>query len=218
MNIVEMWKKVGIGGLIGAFWAYLNRASSVRGPEHVVPLQPGQEEGQIAYGRADDPEIRKLLNEYGAYLERQGVNLNLFSPEELTRLRRTGLHAIPNRTLWDEMAKTILAVAQPLRLQFDGPLVIYNAYRPRWYNNQVSTARNSLHIRNAALDLIPKNTARREEFARLAAEYFREFGDLYNIGMGIYNYPKMTGVHVDALVRDRKVGYAATNQWLRATR
>lgn len=183
-------------------------------PEYVQELAEGTSTEPIAYGTKE--EVRGLLDEYARYLKAQGVNMSWFSVGELTKLRRTGKYAIPPKHLWDEMARTILFVAQPIREEFGHPLNIYNAYRPRWYNEQVGGAKNSLHIRNAALDLIPYDGSLRRRLAEVAARYFIDNGDRYQIGMGIYNYPRMTGVHVDGLVRKRAVPYAATRKWIDA--
>lgn len=205
-----------IGSIAAAIVALLRRSVKSDGPGNVIPLAEGTSTDEIARGRASDPEIRALLDEYNEYLEDQGVNTDWFSAEELTRLRRYGTHAIPPKHLWDEMARTILAVAQPIREEIDEPLRIYNAYRPEWYNKEVGGARSSLHIRNAALDLIPVEFSDRKRLAEIAARYAKKHGEEYRIGMGIYNYPKMTGVHVDALVRDRFTPYAATRRWMKS--
>jgi len=211
---------ISIGSLTAALLALVRRTVYLvpgpKGPENVIPLAEGTSLAEIARGKASDPQIADLLREYNAYLRDQGVNTDWFSAEELTRLRRYGTHAIPPKHLWDEMVRTILAAAQPIRKELDEPLRIYNAFRPERYNSEVGGAPSSLHIRNAALDLIPVNYSDRKRLAEIAARYAKKHGKEYRMGMGIYNYPQMTGVHVDALVRDRFTPYAATRKWMKS--
>lgn len=210
------------GGMLGLVLARLRKARDpdyvrpTAQPEDVVELAEGTSTEPIAYGTLQ--EVAPLLREYEDYLRSQGVNLDWFSAEELTKLSKTGKYAIPPKHLWDEMVRTIIFAAQPIRQEFGDPIRIYNAYRPRWYNKMVKGAKGSLHIRNAALDLIPYEYSQRRRLAEIAARYIIENGDKYRMGMGIYNYPNMTGVHVDALVRKRRVTYAATRKWMRHVR
>lgn len=210
---VKVWQMIGIGALTTGILALIRR----RGPrdeKNVVELEQGTSTQPMAVGSRS--QVRDLLDEYGEYLRSQGVNTDWFSPEELTKLKNDGVYAIPPRHLWDEMARTILGVAQPIRERLGAPLRIYNGYRPRWYNEKVGGARNSLHIRNAALDLIPLEYGKRRELAEIAAQFALENGERLRLGMGIYNYPNMTGLHVDALVRNRFTPYAATKKWMAA--
>lgn len=183
-------------------------------PENVVELAQGTSTEPLAYGTRE--QVAPLLLEYSEYLADQGVRLEWFTIDELTKLRRTGRYAVPPRHLWDEMARTILAVAQPIREEFGAPVVIYNGYRPRWYNELVKGAPQSLHLRNAALDMIAAQASERTRLAQIAARFMRAHGDERRIGMGIYHYPRMTGLHVDALVRDRATPYSETRRWMRS--
>ena len=182
------------------------------GPENVIELEQGTSTEPMAYGSLS--QVGGLLAEYEGYLAAQGVNLDWFSVQELTKLRRTGRYAIPPKHLWDEMARTIVHAAQPIREELGAPLRIYNAYRPPWYNRLVRGAKRSLHLRNGALDLIPMDSGKRRELAEIAARFFAAYGDDRRVGMGIYNHPRMTGLHVDALVRTRATPYAATRTWI----
>lgn len=203
---------MGIFDTINAFYAQFQQ-SLRKAPENVQELAEGISLEPLAYD--SKTAVQPYLDEYEAYLRAQGVYLDWFSVDELTKLRRTGKHAIPPRNLWDEMARTILAVAQPLRSDFGEPLNIYNAFRPKWYNDLVGGAPRSLHIRNAALDLIPYRRASRQRFAELAAQFMIDKGATLRVGMGIYHYPRMTGVHVDALVRTKATPYSKTRRWMR---
>lgn len=209
---------LGGGGVMAAILAARGKGGEVKptqGPENVVELAEGTSTEPMAYGPRS--EVQPLLDEYAAYLSAQGVNLDWFSVGELTKLRRSGKHALPPRHLWDEMARTIVYVAQPIRAELGAPVRLYNAYRPRWYNELVKGAKNSLHISNAAIDMIPTQYADRERLARIAARFFVAHGDERKLGMGIYNYPNMTGLHVDAMRRKRSTPYASTRRWMNAT-
>jgi hypothetical protein len=183
-----------------------------RTPENVRELDEGTSLAPFIQGPL--VLVADEISRYETFLATQGVNLDFFSGAELTQLRRLGQFAVPPQHLWDEMARTILFAAQPIRERFGAPLLIYNAYRPPAYNKLVRGAKRSMHLRNAALDLLPFDRTLRPRLAEVAAAYMLEKGHEFNLGMGIYHYPRMTGLHVDACVRTRATPYASTRRWM----
>ncbi len=195
---VKTWAKVGLAALIGAMTVRLLRWTGTAGGR-VEEIASGTSNLPMAQGKKSNPQIAQLLDEYGRYLTDQGVNINWFPPEKLTRLRRWGVYAIPPRHRWDEMAFTIINVVQPLRKKY-GAVKIKNAYRPRDYNESASGAKNSRHIWNQAMDFELEDASmaqRRQAGLELARLYKSEEGKELKLGLGIYSAPTPRTFHVD---------------------
>jgi uncharacterized protein YcbK (DUF882 family) len=114
-----------------------------------------------------------------------------FTAREFLRLRRT--HEIAD--LPDEYAGAavrVLRMADRLREAYGAPVVCGNGYRPPGYNRLVGGARNSAHLRGAAVDLDPTD-GRRAEFQQLAARLWLDEPDAL-AGLGVYSGGR---IHLD---------------------
>lgn len=195
---VETWAKVGIAALLGASIVQLLRWTGTGGGP-IEEIATGTSNKPIARGPASDPKVAEWLREYGDYLRSQGVNTAWFPPEDLTYLRRWKVHAIPPRHRWDEMARTLRHVVQPLRAKY-GKMRIKNGYRPRAYNEQDPLAAgNSRHIWNQAIDFqfTDASGAQRRQAALDLANLYKDKGKELKLGLGIYSAPTPRTFHVD---------------------
>lgn len=170
-----------LGTAVGWLWSRIKSAATIK------PIAEDDDEDPISVGSL--AEVQPLLEEMDYHLSKWGVNTHWFSSQELTWLPREKLYAIPPRHMWDDMARTITAVAQPLRKKMGIPFYL-RVYRPRWYNEKTSDAKNSRHIYFQALDIFltgPDNTP--ENRRRLALEAARLFVQRpqLDMGLGIYD-------------------------------
>lgn len=177
----------------------------------VTPLQP------IAVGDPKDPEIAALLMRMRNVWAAHGAEPELFSPRELTRLRKAPGQpsAIPPEHAWPDMAALVRDYLQPAR-QAAGPIYVYNGYRPEDYNEAVGGASRSRHLDGTAADLMPwVPDANAGEKKRRAQQLARHFAHRYaqgaQIGLGIYGRDSPQ-VHVDL---GRRRTWADTGYWLR---
>ncbi|MFS8180912.1 D-Ala-D-Ala carboxypeptidase family metallohydrolase [Pseudovibrio denitrificans] len=90
-----------------------------------------------------------------------GLGLRHFSAEELLFMGEShsnpehpafGLNSLPSPELWSNIVPTIM-VADRLREASGGPLTILSAYRSPDYNEAIDGAKQSQHVKFAALDV-----------------------------------------------------------------
>lgn len=160
----------------------------------------------MAIGSPKDPEIAALLTEMGDVWRAHGVDTNLITPVEFTRMRKAPGQpvAIPTRASWPRTARFLREVYQPLRRAFGRPLQILNGYRQIDYNAAVKGADDSLHVDALAIDAIPLGSSGKDrERRRLALElsrFYLQYGDAYDMGIGVYD--NSWSVHFDAFNPD----------------
>lgn len=119
------------------------------------------------------------------------AGVRYFRAREALTLRRTGeIVDLPDQYV-DAMVR-VLRVADRLREEYGGPVRVGNGYRPPAYNREVGGARNSAHLRGAALDLDPL-AGDRKRFQRLAARMWLDAPDEI-AGLGVYSGGR---VHLD---------------------
>lgn len=106
----------------------------------------------------------------------------------------------PPVKLWPNIIPTI-EVFELLRDRMRHPLLIGNGYRPRAFNRAVGGAKFSAHIYFRALDVdLPRDCRSAENQARFYREAVRlweEFGERYQMGLGIYSPGGGIRVHID---------------------
>ena len=136
---------------------------------------------------------------YRNFLE--GLQLRHFSADELiaqgNRTRNGVSNSLPPESMWPAMVPT-LWVADMLRERLGYPLTITSAYRSEAYNRQVGGASRSAHLRNEALDLIPRGNV---DELWLAAIELRN-GGAFKGGIGRYH----AFVHIDTRGVNRSWG------------
>lgn len=116
-----------------------------------------------------------------------------FSGRELAaqawRVRGVTRNSLPPEKLWKNILPT-LRVVDLVREDLGVPLKVTSAYRSPAYNKAVGGASRSQHLRNNALDLIPKGVSPQKLFDAL---YIARESGLFVGGLGLYN----SFVHVD---------------------
>jgi len=111
-----------------------------------------------------------------------------FTAQEYLRLRRDrDWTELPEEFL--PATLRVLRAADQLRELHGSPVIVGNGYRPSGYNARVGGAKNSAHIRGAAMDLDPIKAER--DFAVLCARAW--LGTDWLRGIGIY----AGRVHID---------------------
>lgn len=182
----------------------LGAGESERDPAEVEPTGFPD---PIAVGFEDDPEIDALVREMQDEFVSRGVDLNVISVAEVTRMRKApgGPLAIPPRSWWPKMARTITEVYMPLRYEAGVPFNITSGYRPPDYNKAVTCerevngecvewSRGSRHQGFEAIDFVPASGA--DAIARSAAHLYLQRGRDLKMGLGIYGWPA-TRLHID---------------------
>jgi hypothetical protein len=172
------------------------------------PVKGGKPQDLFFVGWPGEPETDALLAELDAMLQAAGVRPDLFSAREVTIWSKGTLKngqrpsAFAPREYWPGMVRTIVQVAQPLRLAYGLPLRA-SGYRDPQYNAAVGGAPKSRHMWMDALDLHPIKATRadKERLAHLAANLWREHPGI-PMGLGIYpakggKYGYSSHVHVD---------------------
>jgi hypothetical protein len=110
-----------------------------------------------------------------------------------------GRFRLPPEELWPRMLLT-MDVANQLRAKWiaigGAGLRVAAAYRPR------GGARQSQHKVNAALDLdlLRTDYDKTQRWYGLAAEFWHQWGNAYDLGLGLYCRPERSGgirVHID---------------------
>lgn len=101
----------------------------------------------------------------------------------------------PPRDLWHQTAGLVRAF-DTIREVAGVPLVIYNAYRPKTYNDRVHGAPASDHISNHAIDIRIPSQQVLAKVTPLLAEWWRERVFRPSIGIGSGSTP---GLHVGLL-------------------
>lgn len=131
----------------------------------------------------------------------QGLQLRHFSPSEILkqgeRKRGDVTNSLPPPELFPRIVPT-LWVADMLRERLGYPLTITSAYRSEAYNQAVSGASRSSHLRNEALDIIPRGNV---DELWLAAMELRN-GGAFKGGIGRYH----AFVHIDTRGVNRSWG------------
>ena len=162
----------------------------------------------VAVGQPEDPAIAAQLDELDAYLASKGVRSDLFSARELTTMPKAPGRpvAIPPRTYWEKMARTLVDAVQPIRIALGVPFHV-RAYRPPDYNEAVGGSEGSRHQDFSGLDirLGPDATpAERQALATRFGNLWNDDGRRLRMGFGVYNHPGHVHVHVDTGYRRRK--------------
>ena len=173
------------------------------GDPPVAPAEPSPSgfPVPIAVGRTDDPDVAPLLEEMGTLFEREGIDLGVITPAEVTMMPSVGQVAIPPRSYWPRMALTLREVFMPLRKAMGVPLVIRGGYRAPDYNAAVGGEPKSRHQAFEALDIRVasghSSADRRKELAQQAAKIYRSRGSELKMGFGVYGFPVPGNIHVD---------------------
>ncbi len=160
--------------------------------------------------RGSEAEVRTAATELRGYLVKCGATMSYLSMNELTLLESAGEYAVPARSLWPRLARTV-RVWERIRSRFGRPITITSAYRPSDHNARVGGAKRSSHVLASALEFTVDT--RREELARLALQVFHERGVQDAVGLGIYGYPTITHFHLDTGRRYRMI--EQTPSWRR---
>jgi len=129
--------------------------------------------------------------DYESFIDSHGFRF--FRGTELSRLAKRVKKGIPNslppRRIWKDVIPTLM-VADIARERFGSPILITSAYRNPSYNAVCGGVRNSQHLINRALDLVPMN-GDVDGLHKVILD-LREEG-LFNGGIGKYN----SFVHLD---------------------
>jgi uncharacterized protein YcbK (DUF882 family) len=151
-------------------------------------------------GQRGDPELEALLTELSDYLTAEGVDTNVASAAEITKMRKTTpvSYAIPSRELWPNAVYTLRNVYLPIRWALGQPITIRNGYRDPTYNAAVGGAKGSRHQDFSAFDLAGQSSEATREIAKLAGDLYNRRGGEHRIGFGAYGAPTPTVVHIDA--------------------
>jgi hypothetical protein len=162
-------------------------------------------------GERGDPELEALLTELSDYLSAEGVDVNVASAAEITKMRKTPgpSYAIPSRALWPSIAHTLKQGFMVLRWALGQPITIWNGYRPPDYNAAVGGSEGSRH-QEFALDLSGQTPEATRELAEYAASLYRKKGAELKMGLGVYGYPTPTRIHIDLGWKQRTWGDAST--------
>lgn len=154
--------------------------------EHVRP---------IASGEYSEPRVAALLAEMNADFLAAGIVH--FTSIEVCLLRKAHplgkFYAIPPRTWWPRMIRTLVEVAEPLRAGYGGPIEVKAGWRPADYNRAVDGGKNSQHIPFRAVDL---NTSDDQRLRELACDLWLTHPTM---GLGMYG----GHIHVDTGHRHR---------------
>jgi hypothetical protein len=193
-------------GIVGAIVATTRREDPGETGKHPMTDFPDP----LYVGKRGDPELEALLTELSDYLTAEGVDTNVASAAEITKMRKTPgpSYAIPPRELWPNAAYTLRNVYLPIRWALGQPIVFRNGYRPPDYNAAVGGAPCSRHQDFSAFDLAGQTSEATRELARLAGDMFNRRGSEYQIGFGAYGAPTPSNIHIDAGWKQRTWGDA----------
>lgn len=210
------------GGLAAAAVFFTGKKAKAAGGSGMAGVTEAPADGPkaepIYVGKPGDPEVEEYLREMNSYFASRGIDMNLVTAEELTRMRKAPgkPYAIPPRAYWPRMARTLKFLFIPLRTRMGIPLQIANGYRPPAYNKAVTMmpdgtwTKGSRHQWFDGLDIqIPLSQSthqRRKQLALEAALLYLQEGDRLGVGFGAYNPapPSAPGnVHLDASSKKR---------------
>jgi hypothetical protein len=179
------------------------RTGAGKAPPQIGPWPQGAPPQPIAQGKADDPEVGSLLEEMDNYFRDYGIDLGVIDAQQVTRLRKWGVQAIPPYEFWPRMAMTIRWGFMPIRRALNAPITITNGFRPADYNEYVGGEENSRHLYFEALDMVaPQGMANRQ--ALIAADLWIRYGERMRMGLGVYGQAgAATNIHIDTGHRER---------------
>ena len=206
------WRHIALPvGIVGGIMV------ATRGRENEDPGETGMHPdtnfpAPLYVGKRGDPELEALLTELSDYLTAEGVDVNVASAAEITKMRKTPgpSYAIPVRELWPNAAYTLRNVYMPIRWALGQPITIRNGYRPPDYNAAVGGAKGSRHQDFSAFDLAGQSREASQDLAAYAADMYKRRGSEYQIGFGAYGFPTPTNIHIDAGWKQRTWGDAKT--------
>ncbi len=207
-----------VAGLGLLFWSRDAYAGGTRG---IAGTANGPRAEPMYVGKPGNAKVEALLQEMNTYFNSQGVDLNLVTAQEVTRMRKAPgkPYAIPPREYWPRMARTLTQLFMPLRMRMGEPLRILNGYRPPDYNEAVGGAPDSRHQWFDGLDImIPDGNsthASRKQLALEGARLYLEEGNRLGVGFGAYDPapPQAPGnIHLDVSGKSRT--WANANYWV----
>lgn len=184
-------------GIVGAIFATTRRADD----PGETGMHPDTQFPRALYvGQRGDPELEALLTELSDYLTAEGVDVNVASAAEITKMRKTSpvAYAIPPRELWPNAAYTLRNVYMPIRWAHGQAITIRNGYRDPSYNAAVGGAKGSRHQDFSAFDLAGQSGEATRQIAMLAGDLYNRRGDDLKFGFGAYGAPIPTNIHIDA--------------------
>jgi len=189
---------------------------------YTVTPQKGTPPPAVLAGDPQDTNIAFALFDLEAYLIDHGVDINVVTPEMLTRMpsapEQNGRRpvAIPHSDLWPNMVRTALMFMW-LSEQMSAPIYITGAYRPPDYNKAVTCekenaagecvdwSKNSAHQWFSSLDISAAPGDKRELDLLGAQLYISQ----PRIGFGVYGTPG--SIHIDTgslLAKKRRWNFA----------
>jgi hypothetical protein len=163
----------------------------------VARIEPQRDAALFAAWRMGAAKVEVAAIE--AYLEREGVGDVLPIADLLrsdARWRRCPAaepFAVPPRHLWPAMVPTLRYIRDQL-VPAVGPVHIVSGYRDPVANGCFKGAKESRHLRFAALDLMPERALTRAQLIAALCPLHARTGQRFAVGLGIYN---VTRFHID---------------------
>lgn len=168
-------------------------------------------------GQPDDPEMSSDLESLQLYMDYEGIDPSIVSAVDVTTMPKAPGDpvAIPPFDLWPNIITTIKLYLL-LRQRVGLPMNV-RGYRPPDYNEAVGGSDRSTHQWFSALDIrLDPEAATTENKRRLgdeAAQIFKLYGDVLNMGFGIYGSNAANVVHFDSM-RASPATWEDADEWL----